>query len=82
MPAREDVLQQVLALPPADRAFVARGIEDSLAQAEFATPEIARAWLEEVERRASAYDRGEIAADEWRVVVARLRAQLTPASPS
>lgn len=83
MSTRDEILDQALALSPADRAYIAQRIDDSLVQNEFASPEIAQAWMREVECRAEAYDRGEMPAEEWGVVVSRLRAQLgsTTAAP-
>lgn len=76
MSTREEIIQQVLALPAADRAYVAQRIDDSLVEGAFASPEIADAWLREVESRAEAYDRGEMPAEDWREVLTRLREQL------
>ena len=47
----------MLALPPTDREFIAERIAETLdqetefSQGAFATPELAQAWLDEVERR-------------------------------
>lgn len=73
MPNRDEIAQQALALPPDDRAYVAELLERSLAAGEFATPEIAVAWIAEAERRAEAIDRGEMPVSDWREVMARLR---------
>ncbi len=80
MPTREEVAQQALTLPVEDRAYVADIIEQSLGRGEFATPEIAAAWMAEIERRAQAYERGETTAEDWRSVISRLRTRQSPAS--
>ena len=79
MSIRDEIAQQALGLPADDRAFVAELLERSLATGEFATPEIAAAWIAEVERRADAYERGEMLATDWRDTMARLRARPTTA---
>lgn len=59
---RDQILEQALALPPEDRAFVADALEQSLSTGGCATPEIAAAWAVEIKRRLEAYDRGEMEA--------------------
>lgn len=71
--SRDVVLQQALELEAEDRAYIAEALEQSLKPTDFATPEIADAWAAEIERRAAAYERGEMPAEDWRTVVARLR---------
>jgi hypothetical protein len=75
MLTRDEIAQQALALPPGDRAYVAELLDRSLTTGEFASPEIAAAWMAETERRAQAYERGEITAEDWRTVMSRLRAR-------
>jgi hypothetical protein len=58
-PSREEVLQQALALDPADRAYVADELERSLTQTTFASEEIAAAWSEEIDRRIAACENGQ-----------------------
>jgi hypothetical protein len=77
MSERDVIVQQALALPVEDRAFVADAIERSLVDKDFATPEIASAWMVEIERRALAYERGETTAEDWRTVVSRIRTRLS-----
>lgn len=62
MANRDEVVQQALALPPGDRADVVGVLEQSLVKGDFASLEIAAAWMEDTERRASAYERGEMQA--------------------
>jgi hypothetical protein len=73
MTSREQVLQDALALAPEDRAFVLDQLEQSLDQGQFASPEIASAWAQEVGKRIAAYDRGEIQAEDADVVLRRMR---------
>ncbi len=70
---RDLLLQQALALGLDDRAYIAEALEQSLSPSDFATPEIAQAWAAEIERRAAAYEQGEMPAEDWRTVIARLR---------
>jgi putative addiction module component (TIGR02574 family) len=69
----DEVLEKALSLGVEDRAFLAEALQDSLKPADFATPEIAAAWAAEIERRARACERGEMPAEDWRIVMARLR---------
>lgn len=75
MSTREEIIQQAMALPIEDRAYVADAIEQSLGGGDFATPEIAATWMAEIERRALAYERGETTADDWQTVLSRLQAR-------
>ncbi len=62
--ARDDLLAKVLALPAADREFIAERIDGTLeqetgfSQSPFATPELAQAWADEVGRRIDMIDKG------------------------
>lgn len=62
--ARDDLLAKVLALPAADREFIAERIDETreqetgFCQSPFATPELAQAWADEVERRIDMIDKG------------------------
>lgn len=76
MSGREHVLEEALALPPEDRAFLAERLEESLSHGQFATPEIAAAWTAEVDRRIAAYDRGEVQASDADPSIARMRSYL------
>ena len=51
MSLREEIIQQALGLPSEDREFVADTLEQSLPHADFASPEIAATWSEEIDRR-------------------------------
>jgi hypothetical protein len=76
MTIREQVLQDALALSPADRAFVADRLDESLGSSDFASPEIAAAWTAEITRRIQAYERGEILASDADVSIERMRKHL------
>jgi putative addiction module component (TIGR02574 family) len=76
MPTRDEILRDALTLPPADRAFVANGIDQSFAPSGFATSDVAVAWASEVERRLAAYDRGDLEAIPAGVALAKMRERL------
>ncbi len=76
MPQRDQIVEQALTLTPEDRAYVADKLEQSLTTDGFATPEIAAAWAEEVERRIDAYDRGDVKAAGADVAIDRMRRHL------
>jgi putative addiction module component (TIGR02574 family) len=76
MSDRDHIVEQALTLTPADRAYVADMLEQSLTNGGFATPEIAAAWAEEVERRIAAYDRGDVQAVGAEMAVDRMRRYL------
>jgi Putative addiction module component len=73
LPHRDYVLQQAVSLDFEDRVFVLGALEESLKTIDFETPEIAAAWAKEIERRAEAYEQGNMPAEEWREVMVRLR---------
>ncbi len=76
MTPREEIVQQAMALSPEDRVYVADMLEQSLSGGGFATPEIAAAWVTEIERRVAAHGRGDLPAADMNAVLARLRQQL------
>lgn len=55
----EQLAQQALALEAGDRAYLVDVLEQSLANGNFATTQIAEAWAAEIDRRLNAYKRGE-----------------------
>jgi len=66
-----NILKQVQDLTAEERALLIEVLAEDEA-CEFASPEIARAWDEEVERRIAAFDRGEIEAiDAYKVEIRR-----------
>jgi len=73
MTIRDQVLQEALALPPEDRAFLADHLERSLNLGQFASPDVAAAWTAEIERRIAAYERGEHPASDADTSLARMR---------
>ncbi len=74
---RDQIVEQALSLGPEDRAYVADALEQSLSSGSFASPDIAAAWADEIERRLAAYDRGEIKAVDADLALIRIRQQLT-----
>ena len=76
MTLREQVLEIALALPPEDQAYVVDQLEQRLSASAFASPEVAAAWGEEIDRRISAFQRGEIQAKDANVVLRRMREHL------
>jgi putative addiction module component (TIGR02574 family) len=73
MTLREQVLQEALALPPEDRAFVVDRLDESLISGSFASAEIAAAWTAEIDRRILAYEQGELQAVDTDASIARMR---------
>ncbi|WP_437185263.1 addiction module protein [Planctomicrobium sp. SH668] len=76
MTLRDQIIQQALTLPPEDREYVADLLEGSLPVGEFRTEEIADAWSQEIDRRISAYDRGETTAVDFDVALDNMRQAL------
>lgn len=76
MSLREEIIQQALGLPPDDRAYVADTLEQSLPHDDFASPELAAAWSDEINRRIAAYDRGEAQGLEFDAALDHLRQTL------
>ena len=76
MSQRDEIVKQALELRPEDRAFIADKLEESLTPEGFATPEIAAAWVAEIELRIAAYDRGEIEALPGDTAIDRIRERL------
>jgi putative addiction module component (TIGR02574 family) len=76
MIARDEIVQQALSLSPADRLYVADALEQSLASNGFATPEIAAAWADEIERRIAAHEQGGMPAAEVETALERMRRQI------
>ena len=72
----EDIEAAALQLAPADRAHLAERLLVSLDEDD----EIMAAWVEEAERRADAFDRGEIGAIDFDESLARLKAKLSAAA--
>lgn len=73
---REQVLQQAMALPAQDRAFLADQLDQSLDLDHFASPDIADAWTAAIDRRIEAYERGEVLSSEADESISRMRAYL------
>ena len=73
MLSREHVLEQALALLPADQAYVADRLEQSLKTSQFVPPEIAEVWSHEIDRRITSYDRGEASSVDFDQAVDHMR---------
>lgn len=67
---------EILNLPAADRSRLAERLLMSLEEDD----EIMAAWGDEAERRADAFERGEIEAADFEEAMARARARLKPGS--
>jgi putative addiction module component (TIGR02574 family) len=70
MATTEEILNQLLSLPPDTRARVAQRLLESLGSADSTIKEL---WDAEIESRLEAYDRGELQAVPGDKVLARLR---------
>jgi putative addiction module component (TIGR02574 family) len=69
------IRELVMGLPLQDRALLARELIESLEPAD-AHVALEDEWLDEIESRAEAFDRGEAPADDWRTSLARVRKEL------
>jgi len=77
MISRDQIVEQAMSLAPEDRAYVADALEQSLTSGGLASPDVALAWAEEIERRLAAYDRGDIKATDADATLDRLRRQFS-----
>lgn len=71
----DDILQQALKLPYAEREKLIQQVWASLHPPadDITEEEYNKAWAAEIERRLAAVDRGEIVMEDWRDVLARAR---------
>ena len=76
MTLREQVLESALALSPEDQAFLVDQLEQRLSADGFASSKVATAWGAEIDRRISAFQRGEVQAEDADVVMRRARQRL------
>lgn len=76
----EDLQNEVLKLPSADRGRLAIAVLDSL-ENEPADEGIAEAWANEVLARSAAYSRGELHAVDWREALHEIESDLNEISP-
>lgn len=76
MLTRDEIVQQALALPPDDRVYVADAMERSFNEGGFSSPEIAAAWMDEIESRLAAYDRGDANAIPASLAIDNIRGRL------
>jgi putative addiction module component (TIGR02574 family) len=70
----EAILQQVLALPSKDRAKIADAVLDSLDRED--TDDVRASWIQEIESRLAAIERGEAAFRDGKEVMADMRKRL------
>jgi putative addiction module component (TIGR02574 family) len=70
--ATDDLLKQVLSLPPGDRARLAEQLLESLEPPNERNRQL---WAEEAERRVAAYERGDLKSNPAEEVFARLRSK-------
>ena len=68
----EDIEAMALQLPASDRSHLAERLLESLTEDD----EILAAWVEEAERRADAFERGEIEVVEFDDAIAQTRARI------
>jgi hypothetical protein len=68
----EEIEAMALQLPAADRSHLTQRLLASLSEDD----EILAAWVEEAERRAAAYERGEIVAIDFDDAIAQARARI------
>lgn len=71
----EDLQNEVLKLPSADRGRLAIAVLDSL-EDEPVDEGVAEAWADEVLARSAAYSRGELKAVDWREALQEIEADL------
>ena len=75
-----EVRELALALSEEDRARLAQELIDSLDPGQ-PDAEIEREWLDEMENRAAAFQRGEATADDWQASLERVRQELREGRP-
>ncbi len=75
----EDLQNEVLRLPSADRGRLAIAVLDSLDD-EPVDDDVAKAWADEVLARSAAYSRGELKAVDWREALQEIDADLSEMS--
>lgn len=76
MISRDEVVEHALALPAADRAFLADLLEESLPHSKCVDPDYAREWTAEINRRVDTYMRGETQATDVETAMQNMRNQL------
>ncbi len=76
----EDLQNEVLRLPSADRGRLAMAVLDSLDD-EPCDEGVAEAWAAEVLARSTAYSRGELQAVDWREALQEIESDLNELSP-
>ena len=80
MNSYDDLQNQVLNLPVADRGRLAVAVLDSL-ECEPFDEQVAEAWTQEVLARSEAYSQGKLTAVDWREALQEIEADLNEMSP-
>jgi len=75
MLSETELLERALELPATQRAAIAQRLLESL-DAEAPDSDADEAWADEIERRAAAYDRGEMEASDAGEAIERVRQSL------
>jgi putative addiction module component (TIGR02574 family) len=75
MAIASELVERTMHLSAKDRAELARRLILSLESGTM-QEDVERAWEAEIERRISAYERGEVGAVEWRVAVKRAKSAI------
>ena len=73
MLTESEVLKQAMELPASQRCAIAQRLLESLEPTDATQKEIEDAWGLEIEKRAAAYDRGEIQSIDGREAIDRIR---------
>jgi putative addiction module component (TIGR02574 family) len=75
MSTAQEIRELALGLPLQARASLARDLLESL-EPNGITEDVERAWSDEIESRAEAFEAGKLAADDWETSLKRARQRL------
>jgi hypothetical protein len=75
MSTAEHIRDLALRLPPASRALLAKELIESL-DPEESIENLESAWLDEIDQRILALEKGDATADDWQTSLARVQKQL------
>jgi hypothetical protein len=76
MLSQTEILERAMELPAEERELIAVQLLGSLRPSDVEQKEIDEAWAEEIERLASAYERGEVETIDAREAIDRIRQTL------
>jgi putative addiction module component (TIGR02574 family) len=76
MLSQAEILEQAMELPAEERELIAVRLLGSLKPSDPEQKEIDDAWAEDIERRASAYEKGEVESVDAREAIERIRKTL------